>query len=238
MKRWIQSLIFFISSSVVVETLRSVPYIMRQPKTYQHVVKGVHALGTLSPKRLNEALDVEHKKVLRGIIARVESSKTGHEKIGNLQDIVRVSFEVPKYADVDTIFKNISTHLFYLTKRTVNVFDQLLPSVNIVHNYFALLEESTKGENKELFTKLHNLFRLGLLGMAQEVYAQANFYQARGQKDTAHEYMNVAQALVYRLKETNSQAKALYNEIEAHQPVPFVKELNELGILATGGLSS
>lgn len=222
---------------VVVGILRSSEYLITQPKTYEHVVKGAHTVSTLSPRRLQEALDIDHKNHLKKVIDEVQRQQTGHDRIAALRTIIRVSFEVPKYADIDTIFKNINLHLFFLTKRTVNVFDQLLPSVNIVHNYFALLEQVTTGENKEIFTKLHDLFRGALLAMAQEVYAEANFYQARGQVNLAHERMNIAQALVFRLKETNAQAKTLYNEIETHQPVPFVKQLHEIGALATGGLT-
>jgi hypothetical protein len=237
MNRLFCGLSFLTLLLIVIGTVRSIPYILRQPKTYEHVVKGTHALQTISPARLQAAMDENHRRVLYEVIKEVEREKTGFDRINMLQNLTRVSFEVPKYEDIDTIFKNIELHLYFLTKQTVNVFDQLLPSINIVHNYFALLEDITIGENKKIFKKLHDLFRTSLLAMARETYGQANFYQAQGQTDQAHELMNIAQALVFRLKETNSQAKALYNEIEAHQPVPFIKELQELGALATGGLT-
>lgn len=233
MKRLVKGLFILI---MIFGTVLPIPYILRQPETYQHVIKGVNRQATMSATRLNEALNTENRNILKEVIDEVEQEKTGHDRIGKLQDITRVSFEVPKYADVDSVFKDIALHLFILTKDTVNVFDQLLPSVNILHNYFTLLDNLTKSPNKEIMQTLHKLFRSSLLQMAQEVYGNALYYQQHGNPERAHELMNIAQALVYRLKDTNDQAKKLYNKISTQQPVPFIKELQELGVMATGGM--
>ena len=126
-------------------------------------------------------------------------------------------------------------HLFIITNRTINVFDQLLPSVNILHNYFNILEEISLGETKKLMRRLRGIYRSLLLGTAREVYGEAEYYRQQGMTTQAHNRITIAQALLYRLKESDDEAKKLYKKLDTYQPVPFEKEIQELGIMATGG---
>ena len=210
----------------------AIPYIVRQPQTYQHVVKGVHAQGLLTARELNDAMDMEHRHILEGIIADVLRKPTARERIRVLQGMGRLSFEYPKYEHVVDVFKDMNLYLFYILKTTVNVFDQLLPSVNILHNYFYLLENLAIGANKKLFRRLRGIFRTSLIGVAKELYGEAEYYRRRGHTYEAHNRILIAQGLLYRIKDTNSEAKKLYKELDTHQPVPFVKELQKMGVMA------
>ncbi|MGE0207358.1 MAG: hypothetical protein AB7R69_05925 [Candidatus Babeliales bacterium] len=210
-------------------------YIIRQPKTSESVVKGVHVQNILSAQELNKALDTEHREQLSALIRKIKGKSTAEERLAELSNIGRLSFKYPEYAHVVDFFKDMERHMFYISKTTVNIFDQLLPSVNILHNAFILLSQLTTGEDQKIFKTLHNFFEVILFDLAWQRYREGLYFRNKGDKQEFINYITIAQALIFRLKETNPRAAKFFAKLDTYQPVPFIKEIQHLGGMAKGG---
>ncbi len=208
-----------------------IQYIIRQPQPAQHVVKGVAYEAQLAPEHLDD-IDADHRITLNGLLDEADRKKTGRKRLIALQLISTVGTANPY---VDKVFSNISLNLFTMLKRTVRIFDVLLPAVNTLHNYFDTLERLSTGATKKLFTRLHRFFIVSQLMLAKEYYGWALWYQDKGLKDKMMNIVTIAQALLYRIKDENAEALVLYNKLDKFQPVSFAEEVKKMGVVATGG---
>ena len=208
-----------------------IQYIIRQPQPAEHVVKGVAYEAQLAPEHLDD-IDADHRITLSGMLDEADRKATGRKRLIALQRISNVGTANPY---VDKVFSNIGLNLFTMLKRTVRIFDVLLPAVNALHNYFDTLEKLSTGATKKLFTRVHRFFITSLLMLAKEYYGWALWYQQRGLKDKMLNIVTIAQALLYRIKDEDAEALRLYNELDKFQSVNFAEEIKKMGVVATGG---
>lgn len=222
-------LLLFLFSVVCI--VLPIPYIIRQPQPAEHVVKGVAYEAQLTPKHFDD-IDAEHRILLTNLLDQANKKTTARQRFIALQSISTVATANPY---VDRVFSNISLNLFTMLKQTVRVFDVLLPSVNLLHNYFATLQNLSTGASKKVFTRLHRFFIVTLKSLAKQYYGWALWYKKRGFKKRSLHMITLAQALLYRIKDEDAESLELYKELDKYQPVSFDEEVKLMGVVATGG---
>jgi hypothetical protein len=206
-------------------------YIVRQPQPYINIMRAVEYQGALSPIDFQD-ITATHRNTLEHILSEAQKKSTGLEQLRALESINQAGIA---NIQLSQVLNAMSTSIGFLTKRPINVFEQLLPNVNILHNYFSLLEQLATGATKEVFAKLHRFFAQALLRSARETYAQAMHYLYYKNESVANDYIAIAQALLFRLKDTDPLVQRLYQEYDKHHPTSFKREIQQLGIYATGG---
>jgi len=208
-----------------------IPYIIRQPQPAQQVVKGVSYESALMPFHMAD-MDVHDRLALHDLLDKANRKDNAHDRFIALQKIRSIGTD---NAYINYVFSNISLNIFTILKKTVRVFDVLLPAVNALHNYFETLRDLSDGATQKTFIRLHQFFIRNLKQLAQQYYGWAIWYKNRGFNNDALTYITLAQALLYRIKDEDPQSLALYKELDTYQPVSFEEEVKLMGIVATGG---
>lgn len=206
-------------------------YVLRQPERSQQAVYSAYYQDILTPADVNSIEPVD-RDAIASILNQVERFNTGNDRLLALRRIARVDTPSKR---MDIVLVSINTNLLVLTKETVKIFDTLLPAVNTLHNYFQLIEEFAADDAfKKIWARAYRLFKSSLILKAQELYAKALALKAKGSYPEALKEISHAQALLYRLKNESEQAKALFDELDKYQPIPFDQELKRLTAIGLG----
>jgi hypothetical protein len=228
--------IFVASSFFVAHTLFSVsssPYIIRQPQPASYVVRAASYQAALSPNDFQGIMTEPGRRLeLENLFLAVQGARTGIERLKILKHIERISTGDP---ELNRVFSNIGLQISILLKTTVKIFDDLLPAVNVLHNYFSLLQRLSTGPVHQAFANLHQAFLISLRMAASDFYGHGLWYYQHGNKKEGLHLMTIAQALLYRIRQEDSESMKLFKEIDTYQQVPFDTEADLMGIVATGG---
>jgi hypothetical protein len=208
-----------------------IPYIIRKPQPAQEVVKAASYEAVIAPQNI-AAMDTKDRLILDDLITQADKEATPRKRFIRIEEINTIGTD-NEY--LNHVFSSISLNIFTILKQTVRIFDVLLPAVNVLHNYFVTLQNLSTGENKKVFIRLHKFFIRNLKGLARQYYGWAIWYKNRGFKKKELNMITLAQALLYRIKDEDAESLALYKELDTYQPVSFDKEVNLMGIVATGG---
>lgn len=214
-------------------------YFLRQPEPPQNVEEAATYQAYLTRGFIAD-LDVEHRLLLEDFIKETQRKTEGYERLRSLEALSSLNLDNPF---VDGAFKDISINIGRILSRTIRIFDVLIPTMNLLHNYFDILERLSEGPSLEVFRALHRTFLVSLKRYADQLYREGLWYQNRqrtvlGYREEALRHFQIAQGLLYVMKDFDPEALELYNTLDALEPSEFREELKRMGTIARGQTQS
>lgn len=229
--------IVFITSSIVCCVTYSQDIVIRQPAPVDFVVNAASYLTLLKTKHLDD-IDAVERIALSNLLNDIARRKDVMEQLALLRTISSVHTG-NQY--VDNVLDTMSDIATTIGIKTVRVFDVLVPTINVLHNYLTALVTLSSNETQKVLQRLYNVYMSVLKGVADRYfreglwYLRNNVYEAEyGPGNTGLFMMSLAQALLVRLKDIDEEARVLFEKIDTYQPVSFNKELELLGYRVAG----
>lgn len=216
-------------------TVHAEEYFLRQPEPPQNVEEAATYQAYLTRGFIAD-LDVEHRLLLEHFIKDTQRKKSGYERLRNLEKLGSLNINNPF---VDGAFSDISICIIRILKRTIRIFDVLIPTMNLLHNYFETLEKLSEGASLAVFQALHRTFLVSVKLYASQLYREGLWYWNRkrteaGYREIALRHFQIAQGLLFRMKDFDSEALDLYNTLDELEPSKFHAELERMGKVARG----
>ncbi|MEX0939882.1 MAG: hypothetical protein WDZ41_00815 [Candidatus Babeliales bacterium] len=209
----------------------------------ENVMMGMKYEAMVTPQVLYN-IDANHRDLLEQIIREAYRRDTGE---GRLIALGRIGMLNSGNRELNAVFMNMGISLTLINKDSVGIYQQLVPTVSLMQQYFNTLIRHSSGLTHKIFTRMNRLFRSTLFLRAWELYQEAlSLLRVPQQEQTLYMEMSVpqqalqlitrAQALLFHLKDTSIEARALYDQLDTYQPVPFAREAQAMATMMTGGM--